>query len=152
MPQIAQYDWPLPRLPGRSPLGFTQNLLASTLAPASYPVAWPAQVPQIPLAKTFQGQRQRNVASFQPAYGPPIERRATSMAMESHSYQVRLSVEQYRVLMYFYTVTLKDGTLEFSRTHPRTGQPIVARFTACPPDNDDIPGYVLTTIQYVAVR
>lgn len=149
---IAQYDWPLPQRPARRPASYTQNLLLSTLAPAPYPAAWPPALRQTPLAKTFQAQRQRNTSSFQPTIGPAIERRISSMAFEQHSYQARFTADEYRVLINFYTVTLKDGTLEFSRLHPRTGLPIVCRFTACPPDNDDIPGYVLTTIQYIAVR
>ncbi|HEY4775018.1 MAG TPA: hypothetical protein VIH40_09375 [Xanthobacteraceae bacterium] len=115
-------------------------------------VPWPAAVPQTPLAGSFSSEPQRNVISFAPEYGPPIERRATSMMMEAHSYRARLTAAEYATLMDFYRDDLQDGVLAFARDHPRTGEPIVARFSAAPADADDIPGHVMTTISYLRIR
>lgn len=114
--------------------------------------AWPAAVPQGYKIDTLNVRLQRNVADFEAEVGPPLGRRRSSLQMEDHSYERDLTETQYAALKSFYKDDLKDGTLQFTRTHPRTGADIVCKFVEAPDDHGGRPGVVRTSIHYLMIR
>jgi len=48
------------------------------------------------------------------------------------SYSFVFDADQTNALMVFYRDTVKDGTLPFTRTHPRTGDVAVMKFKDAP--------------------
>lgn len=96
-------------------------------------IAWPAEVPQAAQVSGYSEEPQRNVASFPTDVGPPIARRRSSVATTRLGYtSMPLTAAEAAALMMFYTTTLKDGVLPFTRMHPRTEDSITAQFVAAP--------------------
>ncbi|WP_157642991.1 hypothetical protein [Bradyrhizobium sp. WSM4349] len=59
------------------------------------------------------------MATFQPEFGPPKERRRSSISVDVFKFQTTMWFADYDVLLAFYRSDLKDGVLEFTRKHPR---------------------------------
>lgn len=83
--------------------------------------AWPSSVPQDALLSSYGERPQRNVASFQPDTGIAIERRRSSVSTDDITFEQILVEAEWEDLLAFYRDDLKDGTLTFTRSHPRTG-------------------------------
>lgn len=83
-------------------------------------VSWPVTVPSDPAADTVSEALERNVATFSPDVGPPIERRRSSIAMSTVEFQLYLSPAQRADFIAFYRDTLASGTLPFEMTDPVT--------------------------------
>lgn len=83
--------------------------------------AWPSSVPQDALLSSYGERPQRNVASFQPDTGIAIERRRSSVSTDDIAFEQILDNDEWEALLAFYRDDLKDGTLTFTRNHPRTG-------------------------------
>lgn len=111
--------------------------------------AWPATVPQWHLHTSYSERPQRNVASFQPDSGIAIERRRSSVSTDDMAYDLALDSTQYDALLTFYRDTLKDGTLPFTRQHPRTGEDITCKFTEAPALAAVLVGHYRVTIRLV---
>lgn len=94
--------------------------------------AWPVDVPQDASVSGYGESPSRNVASFAPDVGPPIDRRRSSVATSEISCSFIFDDDQTNSLMAFYRDTIKDGTLPFTRTHPRTGDGAVMKFKDAP--------------------
>lgn len=96
------------------------------------PAAWPAAVNQFAYRAGYGEQAERNVVSFQPEVGPPIERRRSTVATDIITFEGRGTPAEWASLKSFYRVTLRDGVDTFTRNHPLTGQAGTFKFTAPP--------------------
>lgn len=96
-------------------------------------VFWPDTVNQFMDRGSFNEQPERNVVSFQPDVGPPIERRRSSIATTMLSGSGRGTRAEWDSLVAFYKDTLNDGIDPFVRLHPDTNVPIVCKFTGDAP-------------------
>lgn len=96
--------------------------------------AWPSGVSQYADADSYSERPERNVASFQPEIGPPKERRRSSISLDVFRFRTTMPFADYDTLLAFYRSDLKDGTLEFTRKHPRnvSGPDFTFMFTAEP--------------------
>lgn len=94
--------------------------------------AWPSGVPEWALAGSLSERVEVNVAEFQPEVGPPVRRRRTSVPTTLLSFEQVLTPAQYATLYSWYTSTLKDGSLSFNLTHPRTGTATECVFVSPP--------------------
>jgi hypothetical protein len=83
------------------------------------PENWPA-VNQVVLRASVSEKPERNVRSFQPEFGPPMEGRRTSVSTDVFAFTGRVTSNEWDTLMAWYRDTLKDGSLTFTRNHPRT--------------------------------
>lgn len=81
--------------------------------------AWPSNVSQYATINSYSEKPQRNVASFQPEFGPPKERRRSSISVDVLQFRTEMTFAAYDILLAFYRTDLNDGTLEFTRKHPR---------------------------------
>lgn len=104
--------------------------------------AWPSTVPQTALAGSLTDRPERNVASFQPDVGDPIERPRSSLARSMISFETFMTSAQFDLLLTFYNTTVTQGVLSFTRKHPRdiNGADRTFKFTAPPEFSGD--GYV----------
>lgn len=80
--------------------------------------AWPGSVNQSVKRDSLRQQPERNVASFAPDVGPPIERPRSSIASDMISFESRGTRTEWVALMTFYRTTLADGSLPFTRNDP----------------------------------
>lgn len=73
-------------------------------------------------ANGYGEQPERNVSSFPVDIGPALEARMSSVATEIiNGTIICLTMADYESLHDFYRDDLKDGSLKFTATHPRTG-------------------------------
>lgn len=110
-------------------------------------VAWPTGITQNAVSGSVREQQQRNVFSFEPDAGVPIERRKSSIAMSTLSFISIVSRSQKALLETFYRTDLSDGVLAFTRKHPRTGSTITCKFSSAPEFSDLASGYHQVQIQ-----
>jgi hypothetical protein len=82
---------------------------------------WPASLPQKPKSGTWRRAPQDNRLTFQPAAGPPIVRRRSSVKVFMASGQFDMSQTQVATFEAFYQEDLKDGSLSFDWTDPEAG-------------------------------
>lgn len=94
--------------------------------------SWPGTVNQGVNQDSFSEAPEQNKIAFQPEVGPPMERRRTSVSSNAFSFTSRCTSDEYDALVDFYWDTLLDGTLSFTRNHPRTGISATFRFTDVP--------------------
>jgi hypothetical protein len=73
------------------------------------------------LQSAFAEQPEANQVSFQPETGAAILRRRMSLSQDLVTFTSPLTSASFDDLIYFYRYTLKDGTLQFTMPHPRTG-------------------------------
>lgn len=85
-----------------------------------YGVAWPAAVNQFVQTQSYGETPDTNVAQFQPEVGAPKLRRRMSISSDSFSFDVWMTGAEYAAWLAFYRTNLADGTLQFTRQHPRT--------------------------------
>jgi hypothetical protein len=108
---------------------------------------WPMGVPTAAIFKSFKRVPINNIAEFQPEVGPAKRRRRTSISMQTLNFQTVMTHLEAETLLEFYTDTLKDGALEFTRPDPRTCETITCIFTAVPEFDDFSARRQLVTIQ-----
>jgi hypothetical protein len=83
--------------------------------------AFPSWITFWPLQASYQEQVDTNQAASQPATGAPTLRRRSLLAQRLITFTLPLSSLEFEALKTFYRTTLKDGTLQFTMPHPRTG-------------------------------
>lgn len=93
---------------------------------------WPSTVPQKGLIGTFQFEDEDNVDEFPVDVGPPLRVRSSSIAGERMAYSWIFTATQWEALRTFWRTDCADGSLEFQRTHPRTGLTITCVFASKP--------------------
>jgi hypothetical protein len=96
---------------------------------------WPESVPWEADGSSYTEKPQGLKATFQPEAGVPIERPRVTLLAEEISYTSRpMTSEQFDALRDFWRITLKQGSLNMLRYHPRysDGTIIVARFVEPP--------------------
>ncbi len=82
---------------------------------------WPGYLNQRVMEGSYSEQPERNVASFSPEVGPPMERRRSAVPTDLASWTGSGTLVEYQQLKDFYRTTLRDGVLPFTRTNPLTG-------------------------------
>jgi hypothetical protein len=100
--------------------------------------AWPSTVPLGAQGGSFKETPDRNVSSFQPDRGPPLEHRSTSISSDKVEFSTHMIYSDYLTLKAFYRDTLKDGALPFTRKHPYdlAGADLTFKFVAEPAFSD----------------
>lgn len=84
---------------------------------------WPSDVTLVFKAESYTERPERNVSSFPVDVGPALEARASSVATDLLSGTIPCQTSaEYESLMDFYRDDLVDGTLPFTRAHPRTSE------------------------------
>lgn len=84
--------------------------------------AWPAGVRLSFNEADYRERPERNVDAFQVDHGGPLENRAQSIPSIIITGTIPCaSTSEYDDLIEFYSDTLLDGVLHFTRSHPRTG-------------------------------
>lgn len=83
--------------------------------------AWPSDVNQDADATSYSETLDTNVAAFAPEVGAPKLRRRMSISSDTIAFNAQMTTVEYASFLTFYRTTLKDGTLPFTRTRPRTG-------------------------------
>lgn len=94
--------------------------------------AWPGSVNQFVKRDGYGETPERNVVSFAPDVGPPIERKRSAISTTVLSGEGRGTRTEWDALVTFYKTTLNDGVDSFTRLHPDTGASITCRFTEPP--------------------
>lgn len=96
--------------------------------------AWPAAVSLYARSGSFKETPDRNVSTFKPDRGTPLEHRSTSVSSDSLQFETQMTYSAYVTLKAFYRDTLKDGVLPFTRKHPYdlAGADVTFKFTAEP--------------------
>jgi len=93
---------------------------------------WPSSLPS-PALDTFTETPPNNAISTQMDKGPDKVRRRTTANVRPISFSMKLTSTQVETLDDFYTNTTFSGVVDFDYTHPRTNQPVTARFKAGSP-------------------
>lgn len=85
-------------------------------------IAWPATVSQRVRTGTLTETPEDNVDAFSVRTGPAKRSRYSTLQTWDMSFQsCHLTKDEAGILVDWYTNDLDAGTLEFTRTHPRTG-------------------------------
>lgn len=92
---------------------------------------WPATLPA-PALSSLQESPPDNLIRSAMDKGPAKLRRRTTANIRPISFTLMLTPAQVDVLDIFYDVTTFSGVDEFDYTHPRTGNPVTARFADRP--------------------
>lgn len=87
--------------------------------------AFPSWIPAPAMQDSYQEQPESNQAAFQPDTGKPILRRRTSISTDLITFVSQLTSLEFEQVKNFYRYTIKDGTLQFTMPHPRTGSSAV---------------------------
>lgn len=100
--------------------------------------AWPGTVSLYAQSGQYGETPDRNVSTFQPDRGTPLEYRSTSVSSDQIQFTTQMSYEDFQTLVSFYRDTLKDGVLPFTRPHPQnvTGPSVTFKFMAAPAYTD----------------
>lgn len=109
---------------------------------------WPGTVNQLTYRNGYQQTPERNVVTFQPEVGPPIERRRSSISTEIVSCSGRGTLTEFNNLMTFYRTTLKDGVDTFTRTHPLNGGTVTCKFMEPPALTDRRATFVQWSLKF----
>lgn len=96
--------------------------------------AWPSTVPQVATISGFGEKPERNVAEFSPEVGPPMTRRRSGVSTDALQFETTMTFDEWDDLHDFYRDDVKDGTLSFTRKHPRDlgGSDLTFRFISEP--------------------
>lgn len=94
--------------------------------------AWPAGVPVCWIGGSYSEKPEQNRAEFQPEVGPPKLRRRSSVKTVVVGFLLKLTSAEFDALLDFYTDDLEDGSLSFTRVHPRTNATETFTFAAIP--------------------
>jgi len=94
--------------------------------------AWPASLPQEPLAQGFSEQAPNTLLRSQMEAGPPKVRRRFTAGIRNIECQVRLTPAQVDLLDTFFDATIAGGALPFDWKHPRNGTAVTFRFVEPP--------------------
>lgn len=95
-------------------------------------IDWPSSLPNRPIVSQYQEQFPHTMIESSIDVGPKNRRRRISKNIARFSCTYILDYGQIEILRQFYEETTYGGTLSFNFTHPRTGEPIVARFGTNP--------------------
>lgn len=101
---------------------------------------WPATLPA-PALNTLKESPPNNVIRTQMDKGPDKVRRRTTANVRPLSFTLKLTPAQVETLDTFFVTTTFSGADEFDYTHPRTGDPVTARFVG-PPDYSEQEGVI----------
>lgn len=103
--------------------------------------AWPDDLPRGAVLRSIREALEKNVLEFQVDAGQALRRRRTSMAGGTLAFELPpISAAQWDVLLAFHRDDLADGTLEFTRTHPRDSSVTLICTFREPPLKQDIGG------------
>lgn len=95
---------------------------------------WPSgQIPLRALQSSYAEQPENNRLKYEPELGPPKLRRRSTVRADTISFETHMTQAQYDALMTFYTADLENGTLTFTRQHPRTFAADVEFMFSAPP-------------------
>lgn len=83
--------------------------------------AWPSDVNQSVLVDGFGDEPDDNLALFSPEVGPPKTRRRMSISTDVLAITLNMTFSEYASFLTFVRTTIKDRSLPFTFTHPRTG-------------------------------
>jgi hypothetical protein len=89
---------------------------------------YPGTLPN-PRAGTYSEQADNVVIRTQMEAGVDKVRQRFSSGVTNISFELFLSAAQVTTLDDFYRTTVKNGSLSFTYTHPRTAASVTARFT-----------------------
>ena len=101
---------------------------------------WPVTLPP-PALNTLREAPPNNIIRSSMDKGPDKVRRRTTANIRPISFTLKLTPEQVETLDQFYTITTSSGADEFDYTHPRTGDPVTARFVE-PPQYSEVAGVI----------
>lgn len=90
--------------------------------------AWPAELFENPVRGGFGDDYDAEVAKTEVDRGPIFQRRRSVLESEVITGRFILKRDDVAFLEAFYFTTLGGGCLAFDWTHPRTNQPVRARF------------------------
>jgi hypothetical protein len=95
---------------------------------------WPtaSNFPAGPAVGSWTSSRERNVISFKPDVGPPIERRRSNVSTISATFSLVLNETQRTLLDTFYFNLCCEGIYPFTFTNPDTGDSEVWRWAEPP--------------------
>lgn len=98
------------------------------------PVAWSGSVNQVVLMEGASEAYEDSIREYSPQVGPPIRERRTSMEATLHSFWQLLTFTEWDTFNTWYETSLKNGSIPFTRGHPRkgVGVQITAFFTERP--------------------
>jgi hypothetical protein len=82
---------------------------------------WPVNVNQAVYRDSYEELPEDNIAEFKSETGPPKRRQRTSIASDLLNFEGRVTAAERVALRAFHRVTLKNGSLPFTRNHPYTG-------------------------------
>lgn len=95
-------------------------------------VAWPATVPTDVLEDSFAESPPENTIRSPMETGPAKLRRRATSAVRPVSWRQNLTTAQVADVDTFAVTTTKNGSIDFTRAHPRTGSSVTMRFLAMP--------------------
>lgn len=91
-------------------------------------VSWLREIAPCRAQAGPSGGLQEGRVSFQPSFGPPIERRRTTGVVETYECLLpMLSLAQFQAFHAWFTDTTKHGALRFCFRHPITDAVVVSR-------------------------
>lgn len=97
---------------------------------------WPSSVNQYAVRESYREVPDQNVAQFSPDVGPPKLRRRMSISTDKLALDIIMTGTEYATFLTFWRTHLKDGTLPFAFTRPRTQAVEAFNFTAPPQVQD----------------
>lgn len=83
--------------------------------------AWPSSVNTDAQRDSYSETFGDRIDAFQVEIGQPLARRRTAFASAALKFSLLLTSTELATLRTFWRDTLKNGTLPFTMTHPRTG-------------------------------
>lgn len=95
-------------------------------------IAWPADLPCMPILNSPEEVPQDNRIVFQPEVGPSIDRRRATAAGTILPMTLRMTRAQVDSYLWWFKNILKDGTLTFETKHPRTREINLWKFAENP--------------------
>lgn len=105
---------------------------------------WPATLPA-PKLNTLRESPPNNAIGTRMDKGPDKVRRRTTANVRPLSFSIELTSALVDTLDDFYTETTFSGVIDFDYTHPRTGDPVTARFKpGTPPQYSELEGVLYT--------
>lgn len=102
---------------------------------------WPASLPAPTLSSLVESPANNLIRSAMDK-GPAKLRRRTTANVKPISFMLKLTAAQWDTLLEFYEVDTFSGAISFDFPHPRTEEPLSARFSGDPPQAAEQEGIV----------